>query len=150
MRQQHDTEYHALLTRARNATLTEADVDMLNSRLIPRFESLPDRPNTCIVRANKLRFIINRQQYEPLARYQQQQIFLFPARHTRYKMASGTQNIDIDKLLELQDSSAVKSPGLFTYVKNMPAAILSNISTPLGIVNGAQGKVIGIVPDSNG
>jgi hypothetical protein len=150
MRQQDDTEYYNLLTRARNATLTEADIDTLNSRVISRFESLPDRPNTCIVRSNKLRFIINRQQYEPLAQYQQQQIFLFPARHSRHKMVNRMKNIDIDKLLELQDSSTVKSPGLFTYVKDMPAAILSNISTPLGIVNGAQGKIVGIIPDSNG
>jgi hypothetical protein len=36
------------------------------------------------------------------------------------------------------------------YTKDMPAAILSNISTPLGIVNGVQGKAIGVVPDPGG
>jgi len=44
------------------------------------------------------------------------------------------RNFDVDKLLELQDNSDVKSPGLLMYTKDMPAAILSNISTPLGIV----------------
>ena len=43
--------------------------------------------------------------------------------------------MDIDKLLEVQDSSDVKGPGLLLYTQNMPAAVLSNISTPLRIVN---------------
>jgi hypothetical protein len=69
---------------------------------------------------------------------------------TRRKKAKGTRNIDVDKLLELQDNSNVKSPGLLTYTKDMPSAVLSNISTPLGIVNGAQGKAVGVVPDPDG
>jgi hypothetical protein len=31
----------------------------------------------------------------------------------------------------------------------MPSMILSNICTPLGFVNGTQGKAIGVVPDPN-
>jgi hypothetical protein len=53
------------------------------------------------------------------------------------------RNIDVDKLLELQDNSNVKSPGLLMYTKDMPSAFLSNISTPLG----TQGKAVGVVPD---
>jgi hypothetical protein len=150
MRQQNDLEYHQLLTRARNATLTQADVDLLNTRVVPQLETRPDRTNTCIVRTNKLRHLINRQQIEIFARSRGQKIILFPARHTRCKKARGTRNIDVDKLLELQDNSNVKSPGLLMYTKDMPAAVLSNISTPLGIVNGAQGKAVGVVPDLEG
>ena len=61
--------------------------------------------------------------------------------------AKGTRDLDINKLLEVQDSSDVKGPALLLYTQNMPAAVLSNISTPLGIVNGAQGRAEGVVPD---
>lgn len=57
------------------------------------------------------------------------------------------RNIDVDKLLELQDNS---NDWYIVHMKDMPAAILSNISTPLGIVNRAQGKAIGVVPDPDG
>ena len=76
-----------------------------------------------------------------------QKITVYPARHTRWKKAKGAQDLDINKLLEVQDSSDVKGPGLLLYTQDMPAAVLSNISTPLGIVNGAQGRAVGVVPD---
>ena len=47
----------------------------------------------------------------------------------------------------MQDSSDVKDPGLLMYTKGMPAAVLSNISTLLGIINGAQGRAIRVIPD---
>jgi hypothetical protein len=150
MRQQHDTAYHELLQRARNATITQADVDLLNTRVVTRLESRPDRINTCIVRTNKLRHLINRLQIERFARSQGQKIFIFPARHTRWKKAKGTRNVEVDKLFEVQDGSNVKGPGLLMYTQNMPTAVLSNISTRLGIVNGAQGRAIGVVPDPDG
>ena len=150
MRQQHDTTYHQLLQRARNATITQSDVDVLNTRVVTELESRTDRINTCIVRTNKFRHIINRLQIERFAQAQGQKIFVFPARHTRWKKARGTRDLDVDKLLEVQDSSDVKGPGLLTYTKNMPTAVLSNISTPLGIVNGSQGRAVGVVPDADG
>ena len=150
MRQQHDTAYHELLQRARNATITQADVDMLNTRVVTDLESSPDQINTCIVRTNKLRHLINRLQIKRFARSQGQKIFIFPAHHARWRKPRGMRNVEVDKLLEVQDSSNVKGPGLLMYTQNMPTAVLSNISTPLGVVNGAQGRAIGVVPDPNG
>ena len=150
MRQQHDAAYHNLLKHARNATITQTDVDLLNTRVVTQLESRPDRINTCVVRTNKLRHLINRLQIENFARSRGQKIFIFPARHTRWKKAKGTHNPDVDKLLEVQDSSDVKGPGLLIYTQNMPTAVLSNISTRLGIVNGAYGRAIGVVPDPDG
>jgi len=109
---------------------------MLNTRVVTQLDSR----DTCIVRKNKLRHAINRLQIESFARSRGQKIFVFPARHTRRKKAR-------DKLLEVQDSSDVKAPGLLLYTKDMPMAVLSNISTRLGIVNGALGRATGIVPD---
>jgi hypothetical protein len=55
--------------------------------------------------------------------------------------------VPIDEILEIPDSSKVKGPGLFLYTKDMPTAVLANISTRLGIVNGAHGRAVGIVPN---
>ena len=60
------------------------------------------------------------------------------------------RNLEVDKLLEVQDSSNVKGPGLLMYTQNMPTAVLLNISTRLRIVNGAQGRAIRVVPDLDG
>lgn len=38
-------------------------------------------------------------------------------------------------------------PGLFLYTANMPAVVLTNICTVLGLVNGATGTAVGIVID---
>ena len=43
-----------------------------------------------------------------------------------------------------------KGPGLFLYTKGMPVTILFNISTPLGLVNGARGTAAGIVTHPDG
>ena len=150
MRQQNDVAYHEFLSRVRNATVTQEDVDMLNSKVISELEARPDRINTCIVRTNKLRHLINRLQIERFARTRGQNVFIFPAQHSRWKKVNGARDVDIDRLLEVQDSSSVKGPGLLLFTKDMPAAILSNMSTPLGIVNGAQGTAVEVVPDPEG
>jgi len=69
---------------------------------------------------------------------------------TRWRKANGGRDIPIDQILEIQDSSKVKGPGLLFYTKDMPTAVLSNISTPLGIVNGAHGRAVGVVPNPDG
>jgi PIF1-like helicase len=92
MRQQQDVQYHGLLKRARNGFLTQNDVNILNTRVISYLESQPDQTNntTCIVRANKLRHVINRLQIEQLARSRQQKVFIFPSRDTRRKKPEKT------------------------------------------------------------
>jgi hypothetical protein len=150
MRQREDVAYHQLLQRARAATITQADVDLLNTRVVTQLELRPDRINICIVRTNKLRHLINRLQIERFAQTRGQIIFIFPARHTRWKKPKRTHNLEVDALLEVQDSSNVKGAGLLLYTQNMPAAVLANISTRLGIVNGAQGTAVGVVPDPDG
>jgi hypothetical protein len=121
-------------------------MSILNTRVLTRLEPQPDENNACIIRRHKLRHLIIRQQSDTLASSPQKQVVYFPARHSRCKKAKGIYNIDFDKLLQLQDNSTIKSSSLLVYTKDMPAAILSNI----GIVNGAQGKVIGFVPDPKG
>ena len=84
MRQQQDIDYHQLLQRVRNGTITQADVDLLNTRVVSQLpaESEPGQKTACTVRRNKLRHTINRLQMERYARSRRQKIFIFPARHT--------------------------------------------------------------------
>jgi hypothetical protein len=58
MRQQQDPDYHQLLKRIRNATVTQADVDLLNTRVVTKLESRPDQFSACVVRTNRLRHAI--------------------------------------------------------------------------------------------
>ena len=148
MRQQQDVEFHQLLKRARNGSITQADVDLLNTRVISQLESQPDL--TFIVRSNRLRHTLNRRQIEWFARSRGQKIFVFPARHTRRRKTKGSRDLYVDKLLEIQDRTDIKGPGLLLYTQDMPAMALSNISTRLGLVNGARGRAVGVIPDPNG
>ena len=50
----------------------------------------------------------------------------------------------------MQDGDIVTGLGLLYYTEGMPTAILSNICTPLALVNGARYQVIGIVLNDNG
>jgi hypothetical protein len=78
-----------------------------------------------------------------------QDIYVFPAGHTRTKRKQ--RGLPIDLLLRTQDGDGnAKGPGLFLYTQGMPITILYNICTPLGLVNGARGTAAGIVPDPDG
>ena len=78
-----------------------------------------------------------------------QDIYVFPAGHTRTKKKH--HGLRIDNLLGIQDGEGTaKGPGLFLYTKGMPITVLFNICTPLGLVNGARGTAAGIVTDPDG
>jgi len=72
------------LQRVRNGTITQADVDLLSTRVVTQLlaESEPGQNSICTVRTKKLRHTVNRLQIEEFARSRGQKIFIFPARHT--------------------------------------------------------------------
>lgn len=49
----------------------------------------------------------------------------------------------------MQDGGTVTRPRLLYYTKNMPTAILSNVCTAIGLVNGARYQAVDIVLDKN-
>jgi len=55
-----------------------------------------------------------------------------------------------DLLQHADDGAKAPFPGLFFYTPGMPAAMLANICTLMGQVNGARGTVSGIVVDPTG
>jgi hypothetical protein len=146
MRQQGDLEFQSLLHRARAGTMTTADVATLNRQVT---QSLGDGlDSVCVIRSNKRRHHINRLQMQRFAETRAQDIYVFPTAHSRTKRVHG--GLKIDELLGTQDGEGTaKGPGLFLYTQGMPVTILYNISTPLGLVNGAKGRAAGIVPNPN-
>jgi hypothetical protein len=143
MRQQHDLAFQALLHRARAGAMTRADLAELNKHVIQSLPPVNGVDSVCVTRFNKLRHLINRLQIRQFAKTRGQDIYVFPATHSRIKNGHG--GVRIDELLETQEGKHAKGPGLFLYTQGMPITILYNSCTPLGLVNGARGTAAGVV-----
>ena len=149
MRQQGDLEFQGLVRRARAGAITAADVATLNGRLTQSLPLGDGLDTACVTRSNKRRHHINRLQIRRFAESRGQDIYVFPAAHSRTKRVQG--GLRIDDLLAIQDGEgSAKGPGLFLYTRGMPATILLNVCTPLGLVNGAKGIAAGLVHHPNG
>lgn len=149
---EEDTSFRDLLSRARTGALTEIDRSFLNSKTVTSLVSPQLADVTTVVKLNSLRHQVNRVRLEEFARNRCQNIYIFPALHKRTK-STGSMNLRLhaDDLLQQPDQGTkIPFPGLFLYTRNMPAVILTNICTPLGLVNGASGVAIGIVVDATG
>jgi helitron helicase-like protein/PIF1-like helicase len=150
MRQAEDPDFGAFLDRVRTTTCTEDDVAMLNSKVITSLFTPELEDTTSIVTKNTLRHHLNRLQMEHFARSRGQRIYVFPALHSRTKSTSLSM-IHAEELLRLPDKGAnIPFPGLFFYTSQMPATVLTNSCTPLGLVNGARGVATGVVVDPTG
>jgi hypothetical protein len=152
MRQINDIPYQNLLARARAGALTQDDLSILNSKTITSLASPHLEDATAVTKMNAIRHVINRIQIQRFARARHQKVFIFPALHTRTR-SSGPTNLRLhaDDLLGIpEQGTKVPSPGLLLYTASMPAMVLTNISTQVGLVNGALGRAIGIVVDSTG
>jgi hypothetical protein len=152
MRQSEDAPFRDLLSRARVGTLTEADRSVLNSKAITSLISPQLEDATTVVKLNSLRHQVNRVQIEQFARSRCQNVYIFPAHHSRTK-STGPINLRLraDDLLHQPDQGTkIPFSGLFLYTSNMPSTILTNICTLLGLVNGAAGTAVGIAVDPTG
>jgi len=149
MRQHGDPDFRDLLRRARAGTITAADVDALNTRVVQQLPQYDGLDSAFVTRSNRRRHHINRLQTRRFAKFWGQDIYIFPAAHTRTMKKH--RGLRLDDVLGTQDGDGTaKGPGLFFYTKGMPITILYNISTPLGLVNGARGTAAGIVPHPDG
>ena len=147
MRQAQDPAFQSFLDRARTASLTEEDLNLLNTKVVTSLFTPELKNATTIVKVNALRHHINRVKLEHFARSRSQRIYIFPAQHSRVTSASSS-NLRIEDLLQQMDDGAkVPFQGLFFYTQEAPAIILANICTLLGQVNGTQGTASGIVVD---
>jgi hypothetical protein len=149
MRQAEDPLFRHLLSRARTGTLTEEDLTLLNAKTIISLNALQLEDATAIVKLNSPPHQVNRVRMEQFAQARHQKIYIFPALHTRTKSTGPTNlRLHADDLLGLPDQGTkIPFPGLFLYTPTMPAAVLTNICTPLGLVNGASGTAVGVLID---
>ena len=152
MRQAEDVPYRNLLTRARAGTLTNDDMLTLNSKAITSLTDPHLQTTTAVVKLNALRHVINRFQVERFARAKQQRIIIFPAIHTRTRSSGATDlTLHADDLLGRPEQGAkIPVPELMLYTLSMPTMVLTNICTPVGLVNGAIGEAVGVVVDPEG
>jgi hypothetical protein len=152
MRQSDDAPFRAFLSRLRTGALNEDDLAFLNSKTITSLAEPKLEDATIVVKRNSLRQQVNRIRLEHFARSRGQNVYIFPAIHTRTK-SSGPTNLRLraeDLLQQPDQGTKIPFPGLFLYTPGMPAVILSNTCTLLGQVNGAMGTVVGIVIDPTG
>jgi hypothetical protein len=149
MRQSKDSLFYDLVCRARQATLTEDDLSFLNTKVITSLILRPLDDATNVVKRNAYRHQVNRIRIEEFARNRHQKILVFAALHTRTKCTTSTNaRLYAEDLLEQPDQGTkIPFPGLFLYTTNMPAVMLSNVCTLLGLVNGAPGTAVGVVID---
>lgn len=152
MRQTEDPAFRDFLLRARSGSLTGKDLAFLNSKAITSLADPQLEDAMTVVKRNSIRHLVNRIQMEKFARFRNQMIYIFPANHTRTKSTGpGNLRLRADDLLQQPDQGAtIPFPGLFFYTAGMPAAILTNICTALGQVNGAAGTAVGVVADPSG
>jgi hypothetical protein len=144
MRQRDDQGFQALLHRARSGSTTMADMITLNGQVASQLPISNGLDTVCVTRLNRRRHMINRLQIMRFAKAQGQEVYIFPANHTRTQ--SRHNDLPIDHILGTQDGEGMaKGPGLFYYTAKMPISVLFNVCTPLGLVNGAIGIAEGVV-----
>jgi PIF1-like helicase len=117
MRQANDPAFQSFLGRARCGSLTQNDVDMLNTKVVSSIRSphLDDATFTFIVQRNSLRHSINRCRLQHFASTRSQFLYIFPAEHSRTKSTSKFQLRLEDLLLHPDDGTKCPFPGLFIY-----------------------------------
>ncbi len=149
MRQHNDTPIQEMLTRARKSLLNVDDITILNSKIVVTIPILNPNEHVVMVQRNATRHMINRIQIRRFSKANNRDVILFPTEHYRTKKDGGQIVNDTD-LLNVQDDDGSIGPGILYYCKGMPTCLLTNSSTQLDIVNGAQTLVSRVIPNPQG
>ncbi len=138
-----------MLTRARKGLLNVDDVTILNSKVAMTIPILNLNEHVVMVQRNATQHTINQIQIRRFAKANNRDVILFPTEYCRTKKDDGQIVNDTD-LLNIQDGDGSIGPDILYYCKGMPACLLTNSSTQLGMVNGARTLVSGVIPDPQG
>ncbi len=150
MRQHDNKPFQAILTIARKGLLNNNDVVILNSKVAVTIPILNPDEQVVIVQRNGTRHTINRIQIKQFAKAYNRNVILFLAEYSRTKKDGGQIDDDTDLLTVQDGKETCIGPGILYYYKGMPACLLININTQLGMVNGAQTFIFGVIPDPQG
>ena len=149
MHQQGDIVFQQLLKRVRTSNLTQKDINLLNSKIAKELPMSDDLSSVVVIQSNAKKHSINCYQIYKFAKEKFQNVYIFPASHTRSKTRN--KNLVISKkLFQVQDGGVVTRPGLLYYTKGISIVVFSNICIPISLENGARYISIGIVLDDNG
>jgi ATP-dependent exoDNAse (exonuclease V) alpha subunit len=152
MRQKEDLPYQQLLQRAMTCSLTQTDIDLLNTRTVTSLQSAGMRvPDRAIRPRNTDRHHYNRSAIDRFASERNQKVWMFAATHDRPPRSSCRGHVSISSMLSQGDEGAFKGPGIFFYTKGIPVMLLENLLTPVKLANGRIGTAVDMVvdPDSD-
>ena len=125
--------------------MTQANVSILNKKVVTGLTLSDLLNNIVIVQQNKTKYLINCLQIERFARSVCHDIVIVLAQYSRTKRERGKVILQKD-LFSIQDGDrGATGPGLLYYCKGMPVALLTNMCTALGMVNGARSTAYGII-----
>ena len=126
-----------MLTKVRTSLLNNGNVAVFNKKVATTMPIQDTLKNAVVMQRNVTRHTIKRLQVQCFAKANNRDIILFFAQHSRIKK-DDAQIVDDTKLLTVQDGDgSCIGPGLLYYCREMPACLLTNLSTQLGMVNGA-------------
>ena len=123
--------------QARKNLFNNNNIVILNSKVIVMIPILNPDKQVVIVQQNATQHIINRIQIKWFAKTNNRNVILFPIEHM-YTKKDGGQIVDNTNLLTVQDGEKIYiGPGILYYYEKMPACLLTNMNTQLGMVNRA-------------
>ena len=118
---------------------------MLNEKVVTGRTLSHPLNNIIIVQRNKTKHLINCLQIEKFARSVGHNIITFPAQYSHTRREERKTIIQKDWFSIQYGDCGATGLSLLYYYKSMPVALLANICTALGMVNGAQSMVYGII-----
>ncbi len=128
--------FQAMMTKARKDLFNIDNVTIVNSKIVVTILILNLDKQDVIVQQNAIWHTINRIQIKRFAKVHNRNIIIFSTEYLRTKK-DGSQIVDNTNLLNVQDGKETCiGPGILYYCKIMLVCLLTNMNTPLGIVNG--------------
>ncbi|KID78679.1 ATP-dependent DNA helicase PIF1 [Metarhizium guizhouense ARSEF 977] len=143
-----DPELQGLLTRIRQGSQTEADLDLLNNRCYKEGKSIPWGTGiTVVTPLNRNRWNLN---MEATVAFQTQRQALLRIFLSEHKWVDGQPTEEEAIMMQNQgDDSAIPVPAVFMFVPGMPIVVNKNTLQGLKLVNGASYTAVDVILDKS-
>ncbi|KID59322.1 arrestin domain-containing protein, partial [Metarhizium hybridum] len=143
-----DPELQGLLTRIRQGSQTEADLDLLNNRCYKEGKSIPwETGITVVTPLNRNRWNLN---MEATVAFQTQRQALLRIFLSEHKWVDGQPTEEEAIMMQSQgDDSAIPVPAVFMFVPGMPIVVNKNTLQGLKLVNGASYTAVDVILDKS-
>ncbi|EXU94845.1 helitron helicase-like domain protein [Metarhizium robertsii] len=141
-----DPELQGLLTRIRQGSQTQADLDLLNDRCYEEGKRIPwETGITVVTPLNRNRWNLNMEATVAFQRQRQATLRIFLSEH---KWVDGQPTEEEAIMMQSQgDDSGIPVPSVFMFVPGMPIVVNKNTLQGLKLVNGASYTAVDVVLD---